>query len=1059
MVCPRCGQAVSADSSRCGRCGTSLAETTVVTSVVPLDTTGLPHGATFGASTGLSGATTLGSSGLPAPARSIDADPPTNAIDGATISAASMITTPATIGSANTIGAASTVGGASTFADGATVGGDPSSLPQQSGPLKVGQSFGPRYHIIKLLGAGGMGAVYQAWDAELGVAVALKVVRASTRRVSPELEKRFKNELLLARSVTHKNVVRIHDLGEIYGQKFITMTYVQGDDLATLLRTQGKFPIDRALRLARQIAAGLEAAHEAGVVHRDLKPANIMIGADDLALIMDFGISASADEAASGGIVGTLEYMAPEQGAGQTTDGRADVYAVGLILYEMLVGPRSDAPTTVQERIDAMRKRSKEGLPAPRTIDESVPEAVNAVVVRCLEIDPAARFQTAQELSAALARIDDTGALIPEVRRLTRRGVGIALAVVIGLLTGTYFAGQQLAPKAPVQHPLVPALVTDFDNRSGNATLTAPLNEALSIALEGAPFVQLYSTREARALARQLSAGQSDRITRDMGLLIARREGLKVLVEGSIEKQAAGYRVALQAIDPSNAAVLLSSKEDARDDSAVLTALDRLARKVRVALGESRSDMDKAAAAETFTAGSLDAMQAYVRAQDLVNTGRVDEALVAYREAIASDPQFGRAYSGLATIYRNLGQMDQAEATFNEALKHVDRMSEREKFRTLGLYYNGVSHNYRKAAETYEALLAKYPFDQAALSNLAFSYSALRNFAKAQEISERLVTTYPNFLLGRNNFASYALYAGDFDKALEQVQLVLKQNDKYQFAFLPLALARTSQGNLDAARQTYDTLGRLDAFGASLAKLGLADLEMYQGRYKEAGASLGPAAAADEHADDKSAAARKYIALADAQLALDRKDAAIAAARKAAALDNSEAVLFPAALTLIASGRLDEAQEIAATLANRLENEPRSYARLIDAEAFRARRRLPDAIDSVRDAQQRHDSWWSRFLLGRLYEEIQPPHHAEALAELELAVKRRGEAADAFIADMPTVRYVPPAYYWLGRAQQGVQSAGVARSSFERFLSLREHADVVDPLVTDTRTRLTALPH
>ncbi len=134
------------------------------------------------------------------------------------------------------------------------------------------------------------------------------------------------------------------------------------------------------------------------------------------------------------------------------------------------------------------------------------------------------------------------------------------------------------------------------------------------------------------------------------------------------------------------------------------------------------------------------------------------------------------------------------------------------------------------------------------------------------------------------------------------------------------------------------------------------------------------------------------------------------------------------------------------------------YARLIDAEAFRARRRLPDAIDAVRDAQQRHDSWWSRLLLGRLYEEIQPAHHAEALAELELAVKRRGEAADAFIADMPTLRYVPPAYYWLGRAQQGVQAAAAARASYDQFLALYEHADVVDPLVTDAQARLAALP-
>src|SRR2546430_1920809 len=211
-----------------------------------------------------------------------------------------------------------------------------------------------------------MGAVYQAWDTELSVAVALKVIRTDRRRggsASPEAEKRFKNELLLARQVTHKNVVRIHDLGEIDGIKYITMPYVEGNDLATALRREGKLPAARTLRLARQIAAGLEAAHGAGVVHRDLKPANIMIGAEDQVQIMDFGISASREEAASGGIIGTLEYMAPEQGAGAAVDARADIYALGLILYEMLIGARAAPSGTPQDRIDGMKRRFEEGLP------------------------------------------------------------------------------------------------------------------------------------------------------------------------------------------------------------------------------------------------------------------------------------------------------------------------------------------------------------------------------------------------------------------------------------------------------------------------------------------------------------------------------------------------------------------------------------------------------------------------------------------------------------------------------------------------------------------------
>ena len=193
-----------------------------------------------------------------------------------------------------------------------------------------------------------MGVVYQAWDDELGLAVALKVIKPEVSAdpwVASKVEHRFKRELLLARQVTHKHVVRIHDIGEINGIKYLTMAFIEGRDLAHVLRDEGRLPVARALQVTKQIAEGLVAAHEAAVVHRDLKPENVMIDADEQAVIMDFGISRSETPAgaritqtATGTIVGTLEYMAPEQASGQRTDHRADIYSLGLILYDMLAG-------------------------------------------------------------------------------------------------------------------------------------------------------------------------------------------------------------------------------------------------------------------------------------------------------------------------------------------------------------------------------------------------------------------------------------------------------------------------------------------------------------------------------------------------------------------------------------------------------------------------------------------------------------------------------------------------------------------------------------------------
>jgi tetratricopeptide (TPR) repeat protein len=350
-----------------------------------------------------------------------------------------------------------------------------------------------------------------------------------------------------------------------------------------------------------------------------------------------------------------------------------------------------------------------------------------------------------------------------------------------------------------------------------------------------------------------------------------------------------------------------------------------------------------------------------------MNGGKLQDALAAYQEAIARDPPLGRAYSGMASIYRNLGQMDQAETTFKEALKHVDRMSEREKYRTLGVYNVGIARNYPKAVEIYESLIAKYPADRASLNNLAFAYVQMRNFARAERVMQQVVQLYPNYILGRTNHATYALYAGNFDVAIAEATAALKQNPAYQFAFLPLALAQLSKGDTATGLDTYSRFGQLNAFGASLSKLGRADASMYRGHYADVPKQLAAASAEDERGGDKAAAAKKYVALADAHAALNRRDAATAAARHAAALGVDESVLFPAALTLIFGGRDAEARTIAEKLKGMLE-----CAAIPHPLRRRSRRETQPRTRSTRSrARSRATTPGGRgFFRGRLYEEM-----------------------------------------------------------------------------------------
>ena len=240
-----------------------------------------------------------------------------------------------------------------------------------------------------------MGVVYQAWDDSLGVAVALKVIRPEVMAdpaAAEDLERRFKRELLLARQVTHRNVVRIHDLGEVDGIKYISMPYLDGSSLASILAEKGKLTVAEVLPIAKDIVAGLIAAHEAGVVHRDLKPENIMLESDGPAVIMDFGISRSAapepprqakgapspsrrtatfNAAAfaggltvAGTVVGTLDYMAPEQARAEPVDQRADIYSFGMIVRDMLLGLRR---TAGRDAIAELMARIKQAPPPVRT--------------------------------------------------------------------------------------------------------------------------------------------------------------------------------------------------------------------------------------------------------------------------------------------------------------------------------------------------------------------------------------------------------------------------------------------------------------------------------------------------------------------------------------------------------------------------------------------------------------------------------------------------------------------------------------------------------------------
>src|SRR5215831_387871 len=270
-----------------------------------------------------------------------------------------------------------------------------STIVQAGKLLQPGTLLGNRYQILQVLGEGGMGAVYKARDRELERIIALKVIRPDLAG-HQEVLQRFKQELILARQVTDTNIIRIFDLGEADGVKFITMELVEGETLQHMLRTRGKLPVPEVVDMLEQMLSGLRAAHKAGVIHRDLKPGNIMRDAQGRVVIMDFGLARSLESdgmTKTGAMLGTIEYMSPEQALGSALDARSDLFTVGLICYELLTGKM---PFHADSAVASLLRRTKEQAAPMTDLDRELPGVLSNIISKCLERDPALRYPSAQ---------------------------------------------------------------------------------------------------------------------------------------------------------------------------------------------------------------------------------------------------------------------------------------------------------------------------------------------------------------------------------------------------------------------------------------------------------------------------------------------------------------------------------------------------------------------------------------------------------------------------------------------------------------------------------------
>jgi tetratricopeptide (TPR) repeat protein/predicted Ser/Thr protein kinase len=925
--------------------------------------------------------------------------------------------------------------------------------PYAQGEELVGTLLAERYEILSLLGQGGMGAVYKARDTELERMVALKLIRPDLAS-NPEILRRFKQELILAREVTHRNVIRIFDLGQTKGFKFITMEYVEGRDLRALLRERGKLPADEAVEIVSQVCSALETAHAAGVVHRDLKPQNIMQDAKGRIFVMDFGIAHSLETPGmtqTGALMGTPEYMSPEQARGMKVDARSDLFAFGIIFYELLTGI---SPFKAESALATLLKRTQERAKPPAEIDPAIPKTLSDVVMKCLEIQLPDRYQSAKEVSEALDAWkagSSKAVVVPSMRwdrRMQRhRTTIVAAAAATGmcvLVAAGVFVYRLKHPSGPaVAHAPVSVLVADFTNQTGDPIFDGTLEPMFNVALEGASFINAYNRGEARKLADKLP-NPTGKLDEQSARLVGISQGVSAIVTGTLNSQGGGYQLATKAVDAVTGKTLATTEATAKNKDEVLLNIPSVIAPLRKALGDTTPVSAQLAAAQgSFAAANLDAVHQYGVAMELQFAGKTEQALQAFSKAVKLDPNFARAYSGMAAAYGNSGRTTDAEKYAKLALEHIDRMSERERYRTRGEYYI-ESGNWQKCVEEYGALVSRYPVDNAGHANLSLCYSQLRNWPKAVEEARQDVDIHAD-AIGLANLGLFSSYAGDFAGGEKVARRLLQLSPTFEYGYYSLAFAQTGQDQLSPAADTYQKLAGIGDLGASRAASGLADLDMYQGRFADAVKILEKGAAADLAGKRGDSAAEKFTALAYTQLSLGQYQAAVAAADKALASSQEVKIRFLAARTYVEAGEFAKVQKLADGLAAELQPEPQAYAKIISGDIALKRNEYSAAIKNFTDANNLLDTWIGRFDLGRAY--LSAGAFTEADSEFDACIKRRGETLALFLDEVPTYSFFPPVYYYQGRVRQGLKSPGFAEP-FLNYMKIRGKS-TEDPLVSE----------
>ena len=739
--------------------------------------------------------------------------------------------------------------------------GAPLSLPPDSGPgrsstvimapppvreLAPGETFAGRFRVIEDLGKGGMGRVYKVYDTEVKEKLALKLLNPEIAADDRTIE-RFRSELRLARTISHRNVCRMHDLGRDGTTYFITMEYGPGEDLKSLIHRIGALPVGKAVSLARQVCEGLEEAHRVGVFHRDLKPQNIMIDRDGNARIMDFGIARSVKGkgiTGAGVLIGTPEYMSPEQVEGREAGPRSDLYSLGIVLFEMLTGR---LPFEGETPLSVAVKQKTEAPPDPRTLNPQVPEGLARLVLQCLAKAPEKRPSGAAALSARLAEIASilptTATPLPLRKPLTSKSITLRLPskriwipALAGLVLVLAFIVWQIIPQRASDRRSI--AVIGFRNQTGDAAfdyLQETIPNLLITSLEQSGHFRVTTWQQLRDLLRRDGRDAAAVFDEEAAFAVCRREGIEALAVGFYTKAGETFVTDVKVLDAATRQPLKTAQSRGDGAGSILkTQIDEISRTISRGIGLPPLKIEKAQPkVADLTTSSIEAYRDFLGGRDQFERFFAEDAKRSLERAVALDPGFAVAWLYLSRACNEIMDRPGRDKALETAHRFSTQASEKERLYIEAEYASLIERNADKQFRLLTELAGKYPDEKYVHFELGRYYNARKLQAQAVASFERAVALDPNFGYALNELAYLRGKMGDYPAAIRYFERYIAVNPGDPNPQDSIAELDMRMGKLDESAAKYEALLRTwPDFAISWASL--AYVRCLQERYDEA---------------------------------------------------------------------------------------------------------------------------------------------------------------------------------------------------------------------------------